>query len=87
LVLTDEVMPGLSGSQLAEQVRKLRPTTNVAVASGYADLNLAPDPAQAKLPRIAKPFTLAQLAGFIDDLALQEPGEGGQRTDRHGRWV
>lgn len=85
LVLTDEVMPGLSGSQLVEQVRKLRPTTNVALASGYADLNSAPDRAQARLPRLAKPFTLAQLAGFIDDLALQEPGEGGQRTGRHGR--
>lgn len=84
LVLTDEVMPGLSGSQLAEQVRKLRPTTNVAVASGYADLNSAPDRAQAKLPRLAKPFTLAQLAGFIDDLALHEPGEGGERTGRNG---
>lgn len=70
LVLTDEVMPGLSGSQLAERVRELRPTAAVALASGYADLHPAPGRGLATLPRLAKPFTLAQLAGFIDDLAL-----------------
>ena len=72
LVLTDEVMPGLSGSQLAEQMRKLRPAAAVALASGYADLHPSPRPNVAILPRLAKPFTLAQLASFIDDLALEE---------------
>ena len=72
LVLTDEVMPGLSGSQLAEQMRKLRPAAAVALASGYADLHPSPGPNVAILPRLAKPFTLAQLASFIDDLALEE---------------
>ena len=71
LVLTDEVMPGLSGSQLAERVRALRPTAAVALASGYADLHPAHGHLLAALPRLAKPFTLAQLAGFIDDLALE----------------
>jgi PAS domain S-box-containing protein len=72
LVLTDEVMPGLSGSQLAERVKELRPTAAVALASGYADLHPSPGPHVATLPRLAKPFTLAQLASFIDDLALEE---------------
>ena len=71
LVLTDEVMPGLSGSQLAQRVKELRPTVTVALASGYADLHPSPGPDLATLPRLAKPFTLAQLAGFIDDLALE----------------
>jgi PAS domain S-box-containing protein len=70
LVLTDEVMPGLSGSQLAERVKALRPTAAVALASGYADLHLSPGPDVATLPRLAKPFTLAQLASFIEGLAL-----------------
>ena len=73
LVLTDEVMPGLSGSQLAERVRAMRPTAAVALASGYADLHPANGPLLETLPRLAKPFTLAQLAGFIDDLALETP--------------
>ena len=71
LVLTDEVMPGLSGSQLAERVRAMRPTAAVALASGYADLHPTNGPLLETLPRLAKPFTLAQLAGFIDDLALE----------------
>jgi CheY-like chemotaxis protein len=70
LVLTDEVMPGLSGSQLAERVRELRPTAAVALVSGYADLHPTPGRGLADLPRLAKPFTLAQLVGFIDELAL-----------------
>ena len=73
LVLTDEVMPGLSGSQLAERVKALRPSATVAVASGYAELHPKPGAALATLPRLPKPFTLAQLAGFIEDLALDEP--------------
>ena len=71
LVLTDEVMPGLSGSQLAGKVRALRPTAAVALASGYADLHPANGPLLETLPRLAKPFTLAQLAAFIDELALE----------------
>jgi len=70
LVLTDEVMPGLSGSQLAEKVKTVRPGATVAVASGYADLHAAPGVGPAALRRLPKPFTLAQLAAFIDDLAL-----------------
>lgn len=76
LVLTDEVMPGLSGSQLAGRVKELRPGATVAVASGYADLQPAPNRGLAALPRLAKPFTLAQLAGFIDELSLEEPPSG-----------
>lgn len=71
LVLTDEVMPGLSGSQLAERIRELRPMASVALVSGYADLHPAPGRSLSTLPRLAKPFTLAQLAGFIEDMALE----------------
>lgn len=77
LVLTDEVMPGLSGSQLAQRIMELRPTVAVALASGYADLHTTPRSRQAALPRLAKPFTLAQLAGFIDDLALEAQAPAG----------
>lgn len=68
LVLTDEVMPGMSGSQLAQEVTQLRPTTTVAVTSGYADLHPTPGPHLANLRRLPKPFALAQLGGFLDDL-------------------
>ena len=80
-VLTDEVMPGLSGSQLAEKIQELRPMTNVAVASGYADLSPASAHHRTALPRLAKPFTLAQLANFIDDLDLQAAPHGERSTE------
>ncbi|MFC7380098.1 PAS domain S-box protein [Brevundimonas sp. GCM10030266] len=70
LVLTDEVMPGLSGSELAERVKQLRSTVTVALATGYADLHPSPGVAVGTLPRLSKPFTLALLAGFLEDLAL-----------------
>ncbi len=77
LVLTDEVMPGPSGSELAEQVRRLRPTATVALVSGYADLHASPHVAAA-LPRLTKPFTLAQLAGFLEELGRNGPKRGEQ---------
>ena len=72
LVLTDEVMPGLSGSQLAQRLKGMR-STLVAVTSGFADLHPSPDPGLAALPRLAKPFNLAQLAGFIETIAPKDP--------------
>jgi CheY-like chemotaxis protein len=40
LVLTDESMPDLTGTQLAEQIRELRPDLPVIVVSGYGGPDL-----------------------------------------------
>ena len=37
LLLTDIRMPFISGIELARQVREVRPATNIALLSGYAD--------------------------------------------------
>ena len=37
LLLTDMVMPGLSGAELADLVRRERPSTKIAFMSGYAE--------------------------------------------------
>ena len=40
LVLTDESMPELTGTQFAEQIRELRPDLPVIVVSGYGGPDL-----------------------------------------------
>ena len=52
LLVTDHLMPGMSGADLAREARPLRPGLPVLIVSGYAEVDgLAPD-----LPRLAKPF-------------------------------
>ena len=66
LLLTDVVMPLVSGPQLAGQVAKLLPGTRILFMSGYTDNAMAqhglPQPAQAF---ISKPFTRAQLLAKV----------------------
>jgi CheY-like chemotaxis protein len=65
LVLTDVVMPGLSGKQLADRVLAERPGTRFLFMSGYAG-----DPAvrDGGLPFVAKPFTMTELARRVREL-------------------
>ncbi len=58
LLVTDHLMPGMSGAELAREARALRPGLPVLIVSGYAEVEgLAPD-----LPRLVKPFRVAELA-------------------------
>jgi CheY-like chemotaxis protein len=41
LVLTDEMMPDLTGTQLAREIRQLRPEISVILMSGYSDTQLS----------------------------------------------
>jgi len=53
LVLTDETMPDLTGTELARQIRQLRPEISIILMSGYAGTQLS---------------ERAQAAGIIDVL-------------------
>jgi CheY-like chemotaxis protein len=58
LLMTDHLMPGMTGTELAREIQARRPGTPVLIVSGYAELEgIAPD-----LPRLAKPFRHAELA-------------------------
>jgi len=65
LLITDYAMPGMTGMQLAETVRKLRPDLPILLATGYADL---PARAKVELPRLSKPYQQKQLAERITSL-------------------
>jgi PAS domain S-box-containing protein len=64
LVITDHLMPGLSGTDLARIIAAERPGLPVLVVSGYADLEgLPPD-----LPRLTKPFRQIDLAERLAEM-------------------
>jgi PAS domain S-box-containing protein len=59
LVITDHVMPNMSGLQLAEAVKTEWPDLPVIIATGYADL---PPGAGLTFPKLSKPYSQKELA-------------------------
>jgi CheY-like chemotaxis protein len=59
LVISDHLMPGMTGLQLAREIRAVWPQLPVLLATGYGELAAETD---ATLPRLTKPFTQGQLA-------------------------
>jgi PAS domain S-box-containing protein len=67
-MLTDVVMPDMSGPQLAERMRDARPQTPVLLMSGYTAGALARGAAASgDLPLIRKPFNAATLLQHLQD--------------------
>jgi len=66
VLITDQLMPGMKGSELAERLVALVPGLRVLVASGYSDVPNAP------FARIAKPFAAADLIERVRQL-VEEP--------------
>lgn len=62
LLLTDVIMPGGSGPDLSEEVRRLYPDVKVLFMSGYSDLENAWACRDSEAPVLAKPFSSEELA-------------------------
>ncbi len=75
LLLTDTVMPGMSGFVLAERAARLRPGLRVLHMSG----NTGPDPGDSKKVFLQKPFTAEALLGKVRGL-LEAGGAGADRS-------
>ncbi|WP_230481071.1 PAS domain-containing protein [Sphingomonas sp. Leaf21] len=58
LLVTDHLMPGLSGTELARLVRARRPGVAILLVSGYAET----DGVASSLARLTKPFRQRELA-------------------------
>ncbi len=65
LLLTDQAMPQVSGVQLIEAARAVRPGLPAILVTGYADLKTA---VPAGVLRLAKPFDLEALARSIAEV-------------------
>ncbi len=65
LVVTDHLMPGMTGAELAKKLQLSHPDVGILLVSGYTDLvSLSAD-----IPRLSKPFGLEDL-----ELKLQRLG-------------
>jgi PAS domain S-box-containing protein len=68
LIITDQAMPGMTGSELVSKIRAEKPELPVILATGYADL----PPGEGKgIPRLAKPFRQQDLANAIAEAVLR----------------
>ena len=64
LLVTDHLMPGMTGTDLAITIRQRSPATRVLIISGYADVDgISPD-----MQRLTKPFKQSDLAMSIEQL-------------------
>jgi CheY-like chemotaxis protein len=80
LLLTDLVMPGMSGKELAERVRECRPDVRVVYMSGYIDGGV-PEGATPDVEFVAKPFTRTELLTRLE--AALAPVRGASQLSRH----
>ena len=78
VVLTDESLPGLSGSELAAEVKRRAPQVRVVLASGYRRREVGATACDAVLE---KPITVADV---VRALRPTEPSHGNLPGD-HGR--
>jgi len=68
LLVTDVVMPGLDGFQLAERLTARRPGLRVLFTSGYTDEDAGADGLAADAAFLQKPFTQEQLALHVREI-------------------
>jgi CheY-like chemotaxis protein len=72
LLVTDHLMPGMTGADLAREARALRPGLPVLIVSGYAEVEGLP----ADLPRLVKPFRAADLARWVAAITVGDGSAG-----------
>jgi CheY-like chemotaxis protein len=69
ILITDVVMPGIGGRELAKKLLSLRPDISVLYLSGYTeDAVIAPGAPSAAIAFLQKPFTLQNLAKKVRDI-------------------
>jgi len=87
LLLTDVVLPRMSGRQLAERIAISRPETKVLFMSGYTDdAILRHGILEAGVAYLQKPITPAKLTGQIREVLGPGPGRvRAERTLEHPR--
>ncbi|MFP4054290.1 MAG: PAS domain S-box protein [Phycisphaerae bacterium] len=73
VLVTDVVMPGLKGPELARRLLKARPHLRVLYISGYAETAVYTDEGDPGVSLLRKPFSPRQLSQAVQDI-LKQPG-------------
>jgi CheY-like chemotaxis protein len=73
VVITDYAMPQMTGLELANAIKKQWPDIPGVIATGFAEMAEETD---GSLPKLAKPFTEAELRGALDRILLQTHDAG-----------
>jgi len=68
LLIPDQMMPGIRGTQLIEAIRSEWPDLKVILATGYAETPSGSD----DVPRLNKPFMQQDLARAIASIAREQ---------------
>ena len=77
LLLTDVIMPGRNGRELAQDIRAIQPTVPVLFMSGYADRTFGPDgPGADGEGFLQKPFALEVLFDRIERVLTHVAPDG-----------
>jgi len=77
LLLTDVVMPGMGGPELAQRLAAIRPETKILYMSGYTDGAIADHGVlEEGVSMIRKPFTQDQLTRSLDAIFAIQTGAG-----------
>ncbi len=76
VLITDHLMPGMTGVELARAVQARQPTVRALIISGIADAERL----DGTLPHLAKPFVQSELAGALAGILRQGEGPPNERT-------
>lgn len=77
-MITDVVMPQMSGQQLAKILASLHPESRVLYMSGHTDKVSQKEIVASGLPFIQKPFTPEELARRVRDVLDASQGSGSE---------
>jgi PAS domain S-box-containing protein len=76
ILITDHLMPGMNGTELARRILSFTPDKPVLIISGYAEVEgIAPE-----LARLTKPFRQAELGQALASLRMADPATSGHST-------
>lgn len=71
ILVSDVMMPGIDGVELAARARALRPSLPIILVSGYAEMPLHRQADAQGVRFLSKPFSLSELSDLIAEVAPQ----------------